>query len=138
MRLKNYDKENYVSVWVGVCDNVEKYNEYIKNHYDRDDEQSTFELGEDFGIDTYDDTYTLVYFSENATTSIQELLDIGEPEYVIENFKRFYGEKLDKQYNCTIMIYDMKYDGTIKHCQNPKYGEFDFLGSMEADKFDLI
>lgn len=134
MVLKNYYKENYVSVWVGKCENNDLYNEYIEKHYDRDDDESTFELGNDFGIDTY----TLVYFSENDTSELAVLLDVGEPDYVIEEFQKKYGKNLDEKYNCTVMIYDLNYKGNVIVNKNNKYGEFRFLGSVESSKFDML
>lgn len=138
MVLKNYYKENYVSVWVGKCENNDLYNEYIEKHYDREDDESTFELGNDFGIDTYDDTYTLVYFSKNDTSELAVLLDVGEPDYVIEEFQKKYGRNLDEKYNCTVMIYDLNYKGDVIVNKNNKYGEFRFLGSVESNKFDML
>ncbi len=137
--IKNYVKEDYLSVWVGKCENIELFNAYIKFHYLEDDDEScTFELGKDFEILTYEEEYSLVHYGEVTTKNISELLDTGAPDYVTEYFVKKYGSCLQKEYNCCVMFYDMKYEGQVEEVINEQYGEFKFLGSMVADKFDLL
>ena len=138
MKIKSYSMENYVSVWVGKCENMDLFNRYIEKNYNEDDEDSKFELGKDFGIQTYNEDFTLVYYDEKSTTNLSTLLDVGAPEYVMDYFIKEYGEELEEEYNCAVMFYDMKYDGICKKVHNEKYGEFWYLGNLSSNKFDML
>lgn len=140
MKIRGYEKEDYVSVWIGKCKDMELFNAYIDKNYalaDKDD-QSLFLLGNDFGIYTYEEDFSLVYYSDKSTKKLEVLLDTGAPEYVMNHFIEQYGEELNEEYNCAVMFYDMDYTGEVKHYNNEKFGEFVFLGSVYSDKFDML
>ena len=138
MKIKSYSKENYVSVWIGKCECMDLFNKYIEKKYNENNENSMFELGKDFGIQSYNEDFTLVYFNEKATKKLSVILDVGAPDYVMEYFVKKYGEELDEGYNCAVMFYDMQYDGEYKKCCNEEYGEFVYLGSLPSNKFDML
>ena len=139
MNIKSYRKENYVSVWIGKCNSMELFNAYIKFKYlNGDDESSAFELGNDFGIFTYEEEYSLVHYSDEMTKKLETLLDTGAPDYVVTHFVEQYGEELSEEYNCAVMFYDMEYTGEVERYNNEKFGEFVFLGSVYSDKFDML
>lgn len=138
MEIKSYTEENYVSVWIGKCKEFEVFNQYIDKKYGVEDEESAFCLGSDFGIKTYNEDFSLVYFNETATKRLDILLDVGAPDYVMTHFLEQYGEELEEEYNCAIMFYDMKYTGELTKCVNDKFGEFVFLGSLFSNKFDML
>ena len=105
--------------------------------YEKEDE-SWFELGNDFGINFYDEDFSLVNYSENSTRDIAVLLDTGAPDYVAEHFIELMGQELAEEFNCCVMFYDMEYKGEVKEIHNEQYGYFVYLGSMESDKFDML
>lgn len=95
-------------------------------------------LGNDFGIHTYEEDFSLVYYSDESTKSLKVLLDTGASEYVMNHFIEQYGEELNEEYNCAVMFYEMDYTGEVKHYNNEKFGEFVFLRSVYSDKFDML
>lgn len=133
---KFYGKEDYVSVWIGNCNSQEQFNEYIELKNIHGDLH--FELGNDFGIYSYDEDFSLVYYSKNATRDLSILLDTGAPEYVAKHFIKKKGRFLKEDFNCCVMFYDMKYTGKMKEIVNEQYGKFVYLGSMASDKFDML
>lgn len=138
MEIKSYSMENYVSVWIGKCESLELFNEYMDKNYGADDEDSKFMLGKDFGIQSYNEDFMLVYYDEKSTTKLSVLLDTGAPDYVMDYFIEKYGEELEEEYNCAVMFYDMKYEGERNKFFNEKYGEFWYLGNLSSNKFDML
>lgn len=138
--IKSYRKEDYVSVWIGRCESMDLFNEYIcLNYYeDSENEKSKFELGNDFGILSYDEDFSLVYFTDEPTTDLSILLDTGAPEYVLQHFLKECGNQLEEEFNCCVMFYDMQYHGECNEAINEIYGKFIFIGSVYSDKFDML
>lgn len=135
-----YDRPGYLSVWLGDCENMELFNEYIELQYtddEDDDTKSAFLLGEDFGIAYYDEDFSLVSYLDEKTDDLGKLLDTGAPEYVIEEYKKLIGSQLKRKYNCCVMFYEMKYTGKLFETVESKYGVFTFIGCIEADVKDI-
>ena len=140
MEIRGYGKKDHVSVWIGKCNSMELFNAYIEKNYALVDEDdvSLFLLGNDFGIRTYDEDFSLVNYSEKPSKSLNILLDTGVPDYVVTHFIEQYGEELNEEYNCAVMFYDMEYTGEVKQHKSEKFGEFVFLGSIYSNKFDML
>lgn len=121
-----YDR-NYVSSYSDA--DTEKINNNIKAAYEVfqndckmmdeifvkefNEEKIDWEIGEDFGIVYYDEDFSLVSFLDEKTDDLGLLLDTGAPEYVIEEYKKIVGSKLERKYNCCVMFYEMNYTGKI-------------------------
>jgi hypothetical protein len=130
--------DDYASLWVGNCISSEKFQEYIHIDYDKvNDGYFGFHLGEDYGIASYDHDFFLLNFLENTTRNVEELLEIGAADSLIEYFKKTIGETLNDDYNCCIMLFDTKYEGSIKRVEH-NFGYFEFLGYIKCDKFEMI
>lgn len=67
------------SVFVGVCKSQELFEQYWEKDYDLlFDDYIGFELGVDFGINTYDEDFAVMVLQENLTTKIDELVKNAE------------------------------------------------------------
>lgn len=140
MGIESYGRKNYISVWIGKCKSMKLFNAYIDKNYalvDEDD-MSLFLLGNDFGIRTYDEDFSLVNYIDEPTKKVETVLDTGAPDYVVTHFIEQYGEEFEEEFNCAVMFYDMDYSGKVKRHTSEKYGEFVFLGSCYSDKFDML
>lgn len=131
-----YGKEDYVSVWIGKCSEEELFNEYIELKAVEGD--FSFELGNDFGISSYDEDFSLVYYRQKGTKNLKVLLDTGVPKYVIKHFVKKAGRFLKEEFNCCVMFCEMDYTGEVKEVINEKFGKFVYLGSMVFDMSDML
>ena len=132
-----YGRAGYLSVWVGDCEQEEMFREYIRFRGTNDGAKSAFYLGEDFGIMFYDDSCSLVNYLEERTNKLSQLLDTGVPNYVIDKYIALLGAELSQEYNCCVMFYEMKYTGKPLETIKSKYGNFTFIGYIEADVMDI-
>ena len=85
----------------------------------------------------YDDSCSLVSFLDKETNDIDELLETGAPDYVIEGYKNMLNGLLLEKYNCCVMFFEMKYTGELLRTIDSKYGHYTFIGSIEADVMDI-
>lgn len=126
----SYSNEEFVSVFVGVCKSREVLEEYIEKDYEMFfDEYIGFELGVDFGINTYDEDYLVVIFNDFRTKDIKTVF---KEAYVfnVKELEAMYPDGLDRLYNTVIVFGGLKYEGEIQEVNN-EYGYFKFLGTFK-------
>ncbi len=137
IEVRSYDRDDYISVWVGKCNTDKQFYGYIRGNYDEDGNFSSG-LASDFGIMFYDEDFSMVNFCDAPTSDLTVLLDTGVPDYVIEHFTEKYGQNLTKEYNFCVMFYDLDYKYGAVKTVNQDFGEVLYLGSMPASKTDLL
>lgn len=124
--------ENCCSVFAGVCTSQERFEQYWEKDYELlSDGYIGFEMGVDFGINTYDEDFAVMVLQENLTNQIDELVKNAET-FDIDALKKMYPEGLDRNYNAIIILHRMIYDGKMKEVQNETYGYFRFLGVFDS------
>ena len=99
-----YGDRDYVSVFVGVCPSRERFEAYMEKDYERlhvDD--IGFEMGVDFGINTYDEDFAVMVLHKADTAKIEELVK-GAEIFNIEELKKRYPNGLDRPYNAIIIL----------------------------------
>ncbi|GAA6454857.1 immunity 22 family protein [Flavonifractor plautii] len=125
-------RENRCSVFVGVCKSQELFEQYWEKDYDLlHNEYIGFEMGVDFGINTYDEDFAIMILQKNLTTKIDELVEDAEI-FDIDALKRLYPDGLDRPYNAIIVLDRVSYDGSIQEVQNETFGYFKFLGVFDS------
>ena len=125
-------RENRCSVFVGVCKSRELFEQYWEKDYELLwDDYIGFEMGIDFGINTYDEDFAVMVFQKNLTRKIDELVKNAET-FDIDALKKIYPDGLDKPYNAIIILHRMIYNGAIKEVQNETFGNFKFLGVFDS------
>lgn len=124
--------ENRCSVFAGVCKSQELFEQYWEKDYELLwDDYIGFEMGIDFGINTYDEDFAVMVLQKNLTSQIDELVkDAGT--FDIDALKRMYPDGLDRPYNAIIILHRVVYDGPIKEVQNETFGYFKFLGVFDS------
>lgn len=126
------DNENRCSVFAGVCGSRELLEKYLDKDYDLLwDDCIGFEMGVDFGINTYDEDFAVWAFREELTNQIDELVK-GAEIFDIDALKKMYPDGLDKPYNAIVILDRMIYDGPVKEIQNEVFGYFKFLGVFDS------
>lgn len=120
--------ENRCSVFIGVCESQELFEQYWEKDYDLlADDYIGFEMGIDFGINSYDEDFSVIVLQKNLSSKIDELFKDAE-DFDIDALKKMYPNGLDRPYNAIIIFHRMIYDGSIKEVQNETFGYFKFLG----------
>ncbi len=124
--------ESRCSVFAGICKSKELFEQYWEKDYDLlEDDYIGFEMGVDFGINTYDEDFAVMVLQKDLTASIDELVKDAEI-FDIDALKRMYPDGLDRPYNAIIILDRVIYDGPIKEVQNETFGYFKFLGVFDS------
>lgn len=124
--------ENRCSVFVGVCKSRKLFEQYWEKDYELlCDDYIGFEMGVDFGINTYDEDFAVMVLQKNLTCKIDELVKDAET-FDIDALKKMYPNGLDRPYNAIIILHRVIYDGLIKEVQNETFGYFKFLGVFDS------
>ena len=127
---KNYcfSNDEYLSVFVGVCKSQELLDQYLEKDYELLNEYNCigFELGVDFGINTYDEDFSVFIVNPNMSKDLDEVFVEAEV-FDMDLLKKDYPDGLDRPYNTAIIIGRLKYEGEVKEIQN-EFGYFKFLG----------
>lgn len=124
--------ENRCSVFVGVCKSRKLFEQYWEKDYELlCDDYIGFEMGVDFGINTYDEDFAVMVLQKNLTCKIDELVKDAET-FDIDALKKMYPNGLDRPYNAIIILHRVIYDGLIKEVQNETFGYFKFLGAFDS------
>ncbi len=124
--------EDRCSVFAGVCESRELFEQYWEKDYELLwDDYVGFEMGVDFGINTYDEDFAVMVFQKNLTSQIDELVKDAEI-FDIDALKREYPNGLDRPYNAIIILHRLIYDGPIKEVYNETFGYFKFLGVYDS------
>lgn len=128
-----YSKDNYVSVFVGLCESEELLTKYMKKDYELlEDNYIGFELGVDFGINTYDEDFMVMVWNEKISNSIDTIFK-DAVVFDINKLKSVYSDNLNESYNVAIVIGELKYEGQIQEVHNEEFGYFKFLGTYKLD-----
>lgn len=129
----SYSNEEYLSVFVGTCKSQELFEQYWDKDYERlDNDFIGFEMGVDFGINTYDEDFAVMVLKEKSTDQIDVLFEDAEI-FELDELKRMFLNGLDQPYNAVIILDRMKYDGKIKEVSNEAFGYFKFLGVFKSE-----
>lgn len=124
--------ESRCSFFVGVCKSQELFEQYWEKDYDLlHNDYIGFEMGVDFGINTYNEDFAIMMLRKNLTTKIDELVKDAEI-FDIDALKRLYPDGLDRPYNAIIILDRVSYDGSIQEVQNETFGYFKFLGVFDS------
>jgi len=132
LNISYSSNENLCSVFIGVCKSQELLKQYLEKDYDLlEDDYIGFEIGVDFGINTYDEDFAVMVLQKNLTSEIDKLVKDAET-FDIEALKRMYPDGLNRPYNAIIILHRVIYDGPIKEVQNESFGYFKFLGVFDG------
>lgn len=124
--------ENRCSVFVGVCPSWELFEQYWEKDYDLlHEDYIGFEMGIDFGINTYDEDFSVMVLQKDLTTQIDGIVKDAET-FDIDALKKKYPEGLDRPCNAIIILHRVIYDGPVKEVDNQTFGYFKFLGVFDS------
>ena len=113
-----YSNDEYLSVFVGVCKSQELLDQYL--------DCIGSEFGIDFGINFYDEDFSVFVVNPKMSKDLEEVFVEAEV-FDMDLLKKDYPDGLDRPYNTAIIIGRLKYEGEVKEIQN-EFGYFKFLG----------
>lgn len=124
----SFSNDEYVSVFVGVCESDELLASYMKKHYDLlECDYIGSEFGVDFEINTYDEDFLVAVVNKVSSDQIKDVF-ADAIVFNLHDLESLYPNGLDAKYNTVIVIGRLKYEGTINEVYNKKFGYFKFLG----------
>ena len=123
-----FSNDEYLSVFVGVCKSQEILDQYLEQNYELLNEYDCIgsEFGIDFGINFYDEDFSVFVVNPNMSKDLEEVFVEAEV-FDMDLLKKDYPDGLDRPYNTAIIIGRLKYEGEVKEIQN-EFGYFKFLG----------
>lgn len=100
-----FSNDEYLSVFVGVCKSQELLDQYLEKDYELLNEYNCigFELGVDFGINTYDEDFSVFIVNPNMSKDLEEVFVEAEV-FDMDLLKKDYPDGLDRPYNTAIVI----------------------------------
>ena len=129
MGKEDYHNPLYFSVFAGVCKSEKLLGQYLYQYWERVEtglESSQFGL--DFGIDYYDDEFSVSTVGPHLSDKIDEVF-ADTAVFDLNLLKEDYPDNFDKPYNAVMIFGRLKYEGAVQEVQNDKYGYFQFLGT---------
>ena len=123
-----FSNDEYLSVFIGVCKSQEILDQYLEQNYELLTEYDCIgsEFGVDFGINFYDEDFSVFVVNPNMSKDLDEVFVEAEV-FDMDLLKKDYPDGLDRPYNTAIIIGRLKYEGEVKEIQN-EFGYFKFLG----------
>lgn len=115
-----YDEEGYLSLWLCRTNSEQLLQDYVDLDYvNVEYDGIPFQLGRDFNISWYDEDLIETAF-ESDIAGWDLLKGHSYIDSIIPALKKDYQELMEKNYNSTIIIYEMKYDGNVTEIKNYK------------------
>lgn len=130
-------KDDYISVFVGICASQELLDNYIYQEYELlNGNHICSAFGADFHI-SYDKECLMATLNTKKSSDVEEIF---ANTAVIETnlLKQDYPHNLDKSYNVAIVIKNVKHEGKREEILNNKFGRFRFLGAYRTQKTECI
>lgn len=124
--------EGYIAVWLGSFKDSSDFKEYIKVHYEYDDDiediDSDFE--KDFGLKYYDRDIVESVILDKDYNTLKELFDGSS---YLEDYLDKISDNQLYHYNVIIRVYDYKYEDETKSIENND-NSIMFYGNIEYEK----
>jgi len=129
--MKTNNTEGYIAVWLGRFESYDEFEEYIKVHYEyEDDKNINSQFEKDFDLEFYDRDIVEFSMLENKENKIEKLF---EGSSYLDSFI----QKLDiteiLPFNVIIRIYDYKYTNENKKCSYEK-NSIEFYRNIPYEK----
>lgn len=127
-------KENIVSLWLGNFTDAKDFNNFLEIKYTDDGDSIPSKFKEKFKIRYYDIDFSEVDWIEEGLKDFQGLLEEFSNDYeIIPQFNEKYNDKLKKEYNSIVLLYDFEYDGVLDHVEY-NGNEIEFIGCVLYNK----
>lgn len=127
------EKEGVVSLWLGNIRTNEFLNDYVEIKYTEDGEWEPSEFLKDFkiDIDDIDENFIEKVRYEEKLDSIESLLQgCSYEEIIIPKIINIIGNKVGKEINTVILVYNLEYSGSNIKVNNDKYS-MEYICSVE-------
>ncbi len=126
----DWEKEGFVSVWVGNFDSEEEFNSYIEEKYGKlEDDQPLSDFSEDTGLGWYDHDFREAMFYGKELLPIRKLL-VGSSysSSFIDEIERISQTENIETANSVFILFDCDFTQL-----NNNNGRLKFLASVQYD-----
>lgn len=133
------EKQGFVSLWIGNMCSQDLLNEYTELIYTDEGEwlPSSFLTDFNINIDDFDEDFIEKICHENNINTLKELIcGCSYEDVVIGKFVNMIGNKLPKETNSAILLYNFSYDNKQK-INNKEIG-FRYMGTVQYDTDKLL
>ncbi|BBW97522.1 immunity 22 family protein [Geobacillus icigianus] len=121
------ESKGFVSLWVGHFKSAKEFQEYLLVKYNEDGDAIPSEFEKEFKIEYYDEDFKETHFYNEPSQSFENLLEgFSYDNVIIPKFLNLNNGDLIEKVNSIVLLYDFKYDGTVKETRNLKY-----IGSVD-------
>ena len=129
----NYEKDGFVSIWVGTTETANSFESLMHETYDDDDGPISI-FGRLYGIDWYDHDFLEAHLEKDGITPIRGLLEaISFSTSFIEEACRTADKRLPTAAgNVVVCLFDFDYTGARSNISHQSV-QLDFLGSFSYD-----
>lgn len=126
------EKDLVVSIWLGRFESEEDLEDYTRIDISPEGEEIRSKFQEDFGIEQYgyDMDFSDVFLIDNPESIEDLLIGASYSESFMDEIEE-WDEKLEKDYNSVIAVYDYEYDQGI---QAGGRADVDFIGTVPYEK----
>lgn len=127
------EKEGVVSLWLGNIRTNEFLNDYVEIKYTEDGEWEPSEFLNEFkiDIDDIDEDFIEKVRYEEKLDSIESLLQgCSYEEIIIPKIINIIGNKVGKEINAVVLVYNLEYSGSNIKVNNDKYS-MEYICSVE-------
>lgn len=124
-------KENKVSLWLGVFENPDEFENYVNISYDEQGNQKLSEFQKNYKIEKYDFDGIETDFLSDQVLDVKSLFEGFSWDYeIIPQFKKMLEHK-NLNYNSIVLLYNFEYTGNILTDGKLEYiGCADFTGEL--------
>lgn len=127
------EKEGFVSLWIGNISSQNLLDEYTELIYTDKGEwlPSSFLADYNINIDDFDEDFIEKVCYENDINTLKELINgCSYEDIIIHRFLNLVGDKLPKEINSAILLYNLVYDANEKKANNKKT-TFRYIGAVQ-------
>jgi hypothetical protein len=126
-------KDGIVSIWFGRFANIEELQEYLQVNYSENVDYMVSKFEGDFSIEYFDEDLREIKFLGKPTNKFSKILN-GHSYFnsIISNYTSEFGDEIEGEYNCSILLYSYYYKGLNIEAKYRK----NLLRFMGSTKFD--
>ncbi|MEY8321852.1 immunity 22 family protein [Lachnospiraceae bacterium 46-61] len=119
------EKYGVVSLWCGVFQNEDLFNQFIDADYTEDGDYIPSRFEEHFDIDYYDEDFSEIGYFKEKQNDFQKILKVfSNDEIILSKLNKKYN---DIYYNSIILLYNFEYSGNVKEYKDSNDNQLHYI-----------
>ena len=122
------EKYGMVSLWCGVFENENLFNEFVDINYTEDGDDIPSKVVDHFEIDDYDEDFSEIgYFNEKQNDFQKILKGFSNDDIILSKLNKKHS---DIYYNSIILLYNFEYSGNIKEYKDSNNNQLHYIACV--------